>query len=257
MADRPRDAGWWQAADGKWYPPELLDAPRPQWPTTEQVPVVVPNPATVVPSPTPTIVAIVVASVLSLLGAFTGFRLASVIRASGDPAFVDNEPTYVSETGLWASTSAMQYLSIAVAAVLLIVFLYRVSKALSARGPEGTTWGKGWTIGGWFVPIANLIIPRLVVGELEKIVQVPYGGVPIGSEWRKAPRSVVSDIWWLMWVAGQTTTWVGTVGGNTSLDDNGTFTAFLMVASISSLLVAGSGVALSVTVRTLARDAAR
>lgn len=257
MADRPRDAGWWQAADGKWYPPELLDAPRPQWPTTEQVPVVAPNLATVVPSPTPAIVAIVVASALSVLGAFTGFRLASVIRSSGDPAFVDNEPTYVSETALWASTSALQYLAIAISAVLLIVFLYRASKALSARGPEGTTWGTGWTIGGWFVPIANLIIPRLVVGELEKIAQVPYGGVPIGAEWKRAHRSVVSDGWWLMWVAGQATTWIGTLGGNAALDDNGTFTAFLSISSISSLLIAGSGLALVVTVKTMARDAAR
>jgi hypothetical protein len=194
---------------------------------------------------------------MAVLGAVAGLRLSSVINASGAPAFVDGEPTHISETGTWAFATAIQYLALATAGILLVVFLYRTSKALAARGPDAMTWGKGWTIGGWFIPLANLLIPRLVIAELERIAQVPFGGVPIGASWKQAQRSVVTDVWWLMWVGGIVVSWLGTVGGTAATDDNGRFTAFLTVSALSSLLIAGSGVALIVTLRSMARHASQ
>jgi len=257
MADRPRDDGWWQASDGKWYPPELLDAPRPQWPTTEQVPVVPRSTSTDLPSATPAIVAIIVASVMSALAAFGGFNLASVVNASSEPAFVNGEPTHVSETGTWAFAIGLQYLSLAVSAILLIVFLFKTSKAFGARGASSRSWSSGWTIGAWFIPVGSLIIPRFVFGELEKIAQVPYGGVPIEDRWKQYSRTSVADLWWFMWVAGSVVTWVGTVGGNVSIDDDGAFASFVTIASTSSILIAVSGVALVISLRNLARAASQ
>jgi len=52
------------------------------------------------------------------------------------------------------------------AAVTFLPWLYRAREDLDRRGEPGLRWRKGWTVGGWFVPAANLVIPWLVVREV-------------------------------------------------------------------------------------------
>src|SRR5262245_14862724 len=47
-------------------------------------------------------------------------------------------------------------------AVVFIVWLYRARRNLAIWGILGLGWGPGWAIGGWFIPLANLLIPKLV-----------------------------------------------------------------------------------------------
>lgn len=49
-----------------------------------------------------------------------------------------------------------------------IQWLYRARLDLERRGAAGLTWRPGWAIGGWFIPIANLVIPLLVVNEIDQ-----------------------------------------------------------------------------------------
>jgi hypothetical protein len=53
MSDVPQGSGWWQASDGKWYPPELR--PGPETPPAPQQAQVTQPPAAapVQPAPTP------------------------------------------------------------------------------------------------------------------------------------------------------------------------------------------------------------
>ncbi|MDQ1659194.1 MAG: hypothetical protein QOD41_4277 [Cryptosporangiaceae bacterium] len=53
------------------------------------------------------------------------------------------------------------------AGIAVICWLFRARTNLTAFGREPLTWGRGWTIGGWFIPIANLFIPLSVVGEID------------------------------------------------------------------------------------------
>jgi Domain of unknown function (DUF4328) len=50
--------------------------------------------------------------------------------------------------------------------VAFIVWLYQARRNLDRRGETGMRWGRGWTIGAWFIPLANAVIPALVVGEV-------------------------------------------------------------------------------------------
>ena len=52
-----------------------------------------------------------------------------------------------------------------VTGVPFIVWLYG---ARSALGRDGLSFGPGWTIGSWFVPVGSLVLPLLVVGEVDK-----------------------------------------------------------------------------------------
>jgi hypothetical protein len=51
--------------------------------------------------------------------------------------------------------------------VVFIVWLYLARDNFDRRG-GGSEWSKGWTIGGWFVPIANLGIPNRVVADVHR-----------------------------------------------------------------------------------------
>ncbi|WP_432988375.1 DUF4328 domain-containing protein [Dactylosporangium sp. CA-233914] len=50
--------------------------------------------------------------------------------------------------------------------VVFIVWLYLARDNFDRRNDDNVNWRKGWTIGGWFIPLANLVIPSLVVGEV-------------------------------------------------------------------------------------------
>ncbi|MFI7540995.1 DUF4328 domain-containing protein [Actinoplanes sp. NPDC049599] len=64
----------------------------------------------------------------------------------------------------------------AVAAVLVlfaglsfVVWLHRARTNLDGPDVEELTWKRGWSIGGWFLPLGNLVIPQLVVSEIDRV----------------------------------------------------------------------------------------
>ena len=68
---------------------------------------------------------------------------------------------------------------------LFIVWLYLARDNFDRRG-GGAEWSKGWTIGGWFVPIANLGIPNRVVADVHR------RSAPDRSE----PTDRLVNAWW-------------------------------------------------------------
>ncbi len=54
----------------------------------------------------------------------------------------------------------------------------------------------GWSIGWFFVPIANLFVPYFVMGEIWKVSSDPVG-------WPRAKGSAVLGWWWVLsWISG-------------------------------------------------------
>ncbi len=254
MADRSRGEGWWQASDGKWYPPELLDAPRQQWPTTDLTPVVPAASTTAVSPGIGTQVSVGVSAVFSGATAVTGFMFASAVRRSG--VGWDTDADAIAARDLWLNTSAMWFLTLIVAAVLVITWSYRVSKAMTARGAEGRKWAPGWAIGSWFVPFANLLIPRLVFAEMERCASEPYRGTPIEHRWVANHRFSIGDVWWFLWVTGNLVSYLATAAGNGVTAQPGSYATYLTIGSMGSLIGAGAGVALILEIRALVSAAA-
>ena len=77
--------------------------------------------------------------------------------------------------GIWLLTSIAL-------AVLVLVFLYRARRNLDALGIGGLRWSPGWTIGSWFIPFGNLVLPVLVVAEVWRAsgARGPWSGAPAG-----------------------------------------------------------------------------
>jgi len=116
------------------------------------------------------------------LGPLLGMVLARQARADGDGDLLIGA---VLAQALLALPMAVVYLT---AAVLVIIWTWRVRKNTDAFPGALPTLGAGWAIAGWLVPFANFVVPARVVA-----------GVARDSLWqRSTPTSVV--VWWSSWL---------------------------------------------------------
>src|SRR3972149_3998302 len=80
-----------------------------------------------------------------------------------------------------------------VLAVLTIIWWYQSYQAIERAGVSGRSWSSGWAVGAWFIPLANLIIPRLVLSEIDRVSAAAEEG---SLAWRPRPLLAPSSWWW-------------------------------------------------------------
>lgn len=116
----------------------------------------------------------------------------------GDAA-VRGEGTDRAETvaiSVFAATALLTIGSMLFAGIAFICWLHRARTNIDAFGGSWMRWGRGWTIGAWFVPLANLVIPLLVVSEIDRATDGHAGG------WGpRRPARVVVTLWAVLWTA--------------------------------------------------------
>jgi hypothetical protein len=96
-------------------------------------------------------------------------------------------------------TATLIALSLLVAAgVVFIVWQWRTAKNAEVLGRTGARYGAGWSIGGWFIPLANLVIPVLIIQDLWRSSDPD----PSLVGWRSRPRSALVGWWWAAIVLG-------------------------------------------------------
>ncbi|MFC8759567.1 DUF4328 domain-containing protein [Streptomyces sp. NPDC057193] len=86
-------------------------------------------------------------------------------------------------------------------AVVFIVWFHRLRK--NAEIWAGDLQGRkpGWAIGGWFVPLANLWIPRAVAVDIWRASRWQPYAADGGRE------LTLLNSWWTCWVAGTLVNW--------------------------------------------------
>ena len=247
MADRPRNEDWWLASDGKWYPPELHPAAEAEEDGSSPV-----GTQTDVSAGLTNGVSILVvsASVLLAIAAFFGFRFSDELSQLGEAAVDLDRDTTPSELA-YAGWFLLAGVVLAIAAITSVVWVYTSSRAADQRGASGRTWRGGWTVGSWVIPIANLILPKLVFNELERIFQVPYRGIPIEDEWRSYDRTTLADLWWGLWVASSLVSLGGIFFSPADAGSGDILASSVTLTSVTMLLTAGSGVFFVLVVRRI------
>lgn len=133
--------------------------------------------------------------------------------------------------------------------VLLIIWMWRVARNRELAGRTGAKWGPGWTIGGWFIPLASLVIPVLVMQELWR------GSDPAsprtGDLWRRAKGSALVGWWWAAYLV-MTLRFVG--GGEATTEDElRRLRATDAVAGVGSLVAVVGAILLVSVVRRITR----
>ena len=102
--------------------------------------------------------------------------------------------------------------------VLFIIWMFRSAKNNEALGRTGARYGPGWSIGSWFIPLANLLIPVMIMQDLWRGSDVKRRRDD--GNWRTASRSALVGTWWAFWIASFLRYAAANAGfhGNTSLD---------------------------------------
>jgi len=116
-------------------------------------------------------------------------------------AFVSRDDLESVDTAVAATAVWTVLLGVAVF-VVLVVFLFRASKNTALWSPAKARWGPGWTIGGWFIPIAAAVIPGLVAAEIWRRSQPPDdSGMPTPAGEQRASAGIVWA-WWTCSIVG-------------------------------------------------------
>ncbi len=86
--------------------------------------------------------------------------------------------------------------AIIVNVVLFLIWQYRAATAVDGRDDIVTPpISPGWHVGWWFIPIANLVMPALAIGQLYR---ASLAGARLS--WSRQPFPGVVMGWWLLWL---------------------------------------------------------
>jgi hypothetical protein len=82
-----------------------------------------------------------------------------------------------------------------------IPWFYRAYRNLARIGYSDLRFRTGWAIGGWLVPIANLIRPKEIANDIWRATSSD-GGHPGPTGWKARPVSRLVHWWWTLFVLG-------------------------------------------------------
>jgi hypothetical protein len=167
--------------------------------------------------------------------------------AGADPIQINN---LVSVGKLIDTANIVQLVTTIVGAVLFLVWLRRAYGNLGALGIGRPRRTRGWAVGGWFVPVANLVIPKQVANDVWRAGDPELR--PGDPGWQDRPVAPVVHWWWALWLASGIS---GGIAGNLlqhshSLSDA---RAAVTVDLVSQLLTLGSGLTAIVMVKGATR----
>ncbi|WP_199510653.1 DUF4328 domain-containing protein [Nucisporomicrobium flavum] len=141
------------------------------------------------------IVALVLAMVAAALTAALTFFASNLV----DDARVTGEGLGTAravEAATAAGAGLLSITSLLFAGIAFICWLHRARTNLDAFGGTVLSWGAGWTIGAWFVPLGNLVIPILMINEVDRATDHRVQG----WDTRRPGRAVF--VWWaVLWTA--------------------------------------------------------
>jgi Domain of unknown function (DUF4328) len=87
--------------------------------------------------------------------------------------------------------------------VVFIMWMFRAYRNVDAVAPRERRYGRGWAIGGWFVPFLNLWRPKQVINDIWRA-----GGAP-------PEPSGLLFAWWTLWII---TNWVSNLALRSAFD---------------------------------------
>ena len=114
------------------------------------------------------------------------------------------------------------------AGIVFIAWLHRARVNLETLAPAALRWRPGWAVGGWLIPLANLVIPVLVVSEVDRV----SADRAAAARGRRPSGRAVFVLWAVAWT-GYELAGLGVLGD----PSQSTF-----VSALSAVLLAVAGV---------------
>jgi hypothetical protein len=256
MSDVQQGPDWWLASDGKWYPPQSRPFPAPP-PAPPPAPTFSPG----LPPPPQAISTnrvlagwlqglLWVSAVSAGLTAIFAIQAISAAtswwndeRFSALDEWVDAEDAYTAFFGLFSLVSIAVF-------VLLIIWAYRIHSTSSLLWPYQRKWSRGWTVGAWFIPLANFIIVPLVLQEVWRILRSPRSSEGTRGGWETQPADGLLTGWWVAYGLGVVlTNGISVANSDELFDDLSSYTTPMWVGVIGQVFVVVAVVCATLFVR--------
>jgi hypothetical protein len=252
-SDRQVGPEWWLASDGRWYPPVGTAIPQvsASRPATEL------GRRTISRGLSGTLQGFLwvnaALALLIVLFTFAGYAAysdwqdaaTSADRSAALRSMVDADDAI-------AGSAVLGSLAGLVAFILLIIWANQSHKASQQRWTGNRSWSSGWTVGAWFIPFANLFLPKMVLTETERIgASAAEGGGQVADGWQQRPVSAVGVLWWVLLVLGL---FIGQLGTALSgSEDSGNWGTGYLLAAVGYGAAVASGVLGALYVRKVTR----
>ncbi|MEX1006840.1 MAG: DUF4328 domain-containing protein [Acidimicrobiia bacterium] len=140
------------------------------------------------------------------LAAVCGNRISKISAFDNHRTFANFNDLDDADDAVGATGSVLGFIMLAVF-VVFIIYLFRASKNTELWDTSARTWTPGWAIGAWFIPLANFVIPVLVVLDIWR--RTPERSA--NGEARTSPSTPVVVVWWVLFV-------IGTIGTRLDVD---------------------------------------
>jgi hypothetical protein len=163
-----------------------------------------------------------VVAVINVIGGIAAIGRIHAMTAFGSDVLLSGTIPQPLPTGL----SALLGLVGLAAGVVWLVWQHRGQSNLFAMRVPGLRYTPGWSVGWWFVPVANLWMPFLTTRELWR-----------GSGAGPGVRDRLLAVWWSLWVATSVLSIVGAVVGLAAVSRS-TTSGLIVGYRTSSLLIA-------------------
>ncbi len=112
---------------------------------------------------------------------------------STGPSGIDMDAVDRADTAI-AGSSGLYLLGLIGTATLFIIWFHRVRHNAEVFAPDVQRRTPGWAIGGWFIPFANLWIPRGIAQDVLRAGQPdPWAG--------ELRHQRLLNSWWGLWIA--------------------------------------------------------
>lgn len=111
--------------------------------------------------------------------------------------------TYSSMVALNDGLVVIYLLPLIAGFIALIVwtrYAFRVSETVAVTQFE-RKYSRGMAVGGWFIPIGNLFVPKRVISEIEQITAIGADPAKAGFSFKSQPLLTIGTWWWGLWVA--------------------------------------------------------
>ena len=104
----------------------------------------------------------------------------------------------ISITELVDLAAIVQLVGYVIGAIIFIAWFHRAYGNLPALGVSTPRRGRGWAIGGWFIPIANLFIPKQMANDLWRAGDPELR--PADHGWQSRPVAAIVHWWWALYL---------------------------------------------------------
>lgn len=256
-SDMQIDPDWWRASDGRWYPPTT--SPNLQSPPGALQPTINGSRRSVSKGLSGTLQGFFwAAGGVSVIAAISGFVGLGALNTYWDARSGTRAEREALDDLLAADETINVFIGLGglvglAIFVLIIIWGNQAHKAAQDLWHGPRKWSSGWSVGGWFIPVANAIIPKLVLDETERLALAPRPNGVVADSWMQRATLPLGWVWWLLFLAG---TLIGGVGGAMFDAAGGTVDSFrvgYIMTGIGYATLAASSVAGALYVRRISQ----